>query len=220
MSVEKLKRLVEFGDLSFWDSLMVDLLCEVLNKAQKCANDNVQEIIKISKNFLTNEAHQSIEKFHTLYFDDTSAHQSSDQFNADISDFVEQAQQMLASGKDIESNAKEVLSHNEEDRLSLSQAQKQVEALIALESDLKEKLTPIIGMMQFEDEMRQRIEHITQGLKQIADIPEDKNETFISDFVVAMEKLCVSKDETQSFFKHVKKEEAPEVVSSGTAITF
>ena len=200
--------------------MMVEILSDLLGLAQDCAKENVDEILRVAKRYLSSEAHDSLRQFQNLYFQNNATQEKTDIINDDISSFVEQAQKVIASGKSLEDCAQNLLSKNEDERLGISQAQKQIESLVSLEDSLKEKLLPIIGTLQFEDGMSQRAEHLKTGMEKILPLSENIEESSYKDLLEIFEKMCVSKEETEDFYEHIKKEEAPKIVNSGTVFTF
>ena len=200
--------------LEQWDDLMLSILDEMFAMSKTCASENVKNVLEISKNFLNQETHQALDNFHNLYFKNEKAQKQSDEFNSIVDHVVESLQGSMRdseqlSEKDIK-KATMVLNIGETERLALSQAQKQIESLISMQDSMKEKLTPILASMQFEDMMRQRVEHLEIGYQKICQLSESCSPDDIKSIVDELEALCASKEETAEFFEEVKKEDPPQ----------
>ena len=211
--------------LEQWDDLMLSILDEMFAMSKTCASENVKNILDISKNFLDQETHQALDNFHNLYFKNEKAQKQSDEFNSIVDHVVESLQDSMKdseelSDKDIK-KAKMVLNIGENERLALSQAQKQIESLISMQDSMKQKLTPILASMQFEDMMRQRVEHLEIGYQKISQLSESCSSEEVESIISELEALCASKEETAEFFEEVKKEDPPEnFTPKSNVITF
>ncbi|MFK7825862.1 MAG: hypothetical protein AB8G05_17040 [Oligoflexales bacterium] len=211
--------------LEDWDKMMVSLGNEMFALAKACAAENVKNVLEISKNFLDQDVHQSIDNFYNLYFKNDKALKQSEDFNSIVDHVVESIQgSMNNSNEPSEETLKKatmVLNVGEKERLALSQAQKQIETLISMQDSIREKVAPILASMQFEDMMRQRVDHLEIGFEKISQLSESCTEEEISKVIADLEKLCASKEETIEFYEEVKKEDPPDnFMNKSNVITF
>lgn len=146
------------------DELFVQILEQVHDLVISSASKSVGQILSLSSHFLSEEAQRSVADFHKLYAARDGIRQDQEKVNQDVSDFVEQLQEDLAAGKDLdaEHGASDVIGDEASDamRLSLSGVQKQLEGLIRLEGGIRKRLFPILSNLQFEDVVKQRMNHI------------------------------------------------------------
>ena len=211
--------------LEQWDEIMLSILDELFDLAKVCASENVKNVLEISKNFLDQKVHQSIDNFYNLYFKNKKAQKQSDDFNSIVDHVVESLQESMKDSEQPSEQAlkkaKMVLNVGETERLALSQAQKQIESLISMQDSIKEKVAPILASMQFEDMMRQRVEHLEIGFKKVSHLSESCTAEEISNVIDELEELCASKDETIEFYEEVKKEDPPDnFLPQSNVITF
>jgi len=204
-----------------WDQIFFETIQDFYAEASNCARENVMQILELSKNFLQKDTHKSLKEFHDLYFGSGEQAEKTEAYNRDVSDFVENLQKKMKSGEDIskenlgsKSGSLHLLQMSEQDRLNLSQMQKQMESLITLDQSLKEKLSPILASMQFEDMMQQRLEHLARGYQLITQLEAKPNDKKIDLIISELEALCASQSETTEFYEEVKKETPPTGVKS------
>lgn len=188
---------IDAAFLKVFDALAKDALTSVAKSSD--------EILSLSKNFLNQDVSEILEKFHDLYFGDSDKSEQTE-INSQVDDIFDQVKSQVDSNEKISISIEESEEQTKK-RLYLSGVQKQLEGLITLDSGIKEKIMPTIQNMQFEDAVRQRITHITDGWNLIrqtaspADLEEAKRK--IAD-------LCCSKHETESYYGKVLGEPAPE----------
>lgn len=180
-----------------FDALAKDALASVAKSSD--------EILSLSKNFLNQDVSEVLEKFNDLYFGESDKTEQT-QVNSQVDDIFDQVKSQVDSNEQINISIDESEEATKK-RLYLSGVQKQLEGLITLDSGIKEKIMPTIQNMQFEDAVRQRITHLTDGWDLIHDCksPEDLEaaKRKIADF-------CCSKHETESYYGKVLGEPAPE----------
>ncbi len=97
---------------------------------------------------------------------------------------------------------------------------KKLESIVQMDAGIKKRLMPVLGSMQFEDALTQRLDHIqsmwqtfmasAQGLK-----PED-----ISSMSVAFTKLPSSIAETSIFYEHILQQPPPEGLAESNSVFF
>ena len=143
------------------DHLYVGFLRQFFDQALANASSATEMVFKVSSNFLSEPATDLLREFQSLYFSSGALEKKKENVNRNVDDLFEQASQQLNN------NVKEiVLKENEieeQDRLQLSQLQKRVEALILIDSNMRNNILPAMASMQFEDAIRQRIDHIVSG---------------------------------------------------------
>ena len=198
-----------------------DNICELVKDLQRSATQNatkkVNEIIAVSSTYLGESNHEKLKMFHEMYFAPSKQLESQkSNMNADVDDIFEQAKALAEtdlSEAEIVSRLK-FDSTKENDRLQLSGLQKKLEALISFEEGLKEQLAPVMNSMQFEDAMRQRIEHIVEMFTLIVKNRLIENPTAIESVVHDLAARITIKSERESFYTNIMHEEAPPHVES------
>jgi hypothetical protein len=194
------------------DDLFLKVLGSMIDDVVKTSATASEQVIKLSSDFLSEKAQTALSRFHTLYFASAEVEQSKADVNADIDRMFDAVQGELAKGSDDAAIGKAVTENNElkEVRLQLAGVQKELETLISLESGIREKLVPVLTCMQFEDVMRQRLEHVMIAWHAIvAGIGPDE----ILDVELAaieVEANLTSVEETAQFYRIVLKKEPPE----------
>lgn len=198
-----------------------DTICHLVKDLQMAATQNatlkVNQILAVSSNYLSESNHEKLKMFHEMYFapSNTLENQKSS-MNTVVDDIFEQAQAMAGQNMSEEEIVKGLKfdETQEKDRLQLSGLQKKLEALISFEEGLKEQLTPVMNSMQFEDAMRQRVEHVVEMFDLIVKnrVIQDpaRSETLVTDLAGRI----TIKTERESFYLHVMKEEPPAHVES------
>jgi hypothetical protein len=141
------------------DSLTLQIFKSLCDEAKANAGRSVNQILAASSTFLSKQAHDAIANFHKLYFDQ-SMQEKKQQINDDVSDLFDQAQALMASGGASAVDGLKEDSERAKERIGVAHFQKQLEALITLNTDFKERLVPVLSGMQFEDAMNQRLSHI------------------------------------------------------------
>lgn len=121
--------------------------------------DNVQQsvaqIIKMSEEFMGDDASRAIHDFQRLY----ESNSEIDAYKNSINDHVDDLLDYIQSHDSVNNEEeKEILNQLDQgeltaSRLSFSALQKDVEALVTLESEIKEKVLPIIHSLKFEEQM-------------------------------------------------------------------
>lgn len=159
------------------------------------------EVMSLSTDKITKRDMTTLQKFHDLYFDQSS---SSKEVNHEVDNLLEQAMAAQESGDKIEL---QVDAAAEEKRLGLSAVQKEIETLISVEDGFREKVAPILASMQFEDAVRQRLEHIQKGWGEIF------SKNFVEDQIdiELLKGMLSSVEETEDFYTLVLNEKPPEV---------
>lgn len=183
------------------DSYFEKILTEMISLATKTTERCTQEVLKLSEQCLDEKAHKTVCKFYDLYFSNKFS-ETNEKFNKEIDDIIDQAMEQNLEASEIKLKTSK---EEEENRLRLSELQKELESLINLDQGMKEQLAPVLSSMQFEDSSKQRLQHIAEGWKQIIEnhcIEESTNFKMI-------ESLMSSTEETAEFYHHVLKQEPP-----------
>lgn len=194
---------------NYFEKILVKLLTLAIETTGKCT----QEVLKLSEECLDEKAHDTVSKFYNLYFSD-NLEKTKNEINQETDDLINQAMEQKEAGLDINIVSSQ---ESEEKRLGLSSMQKELEGLITLDQGMKEQLMPVLSSMQFEDSVRQRLEHIIGGWKDIFFSGcNDQNINF-----KAIEKILSSVEETADFYQCVLKKDPPECAEKeGDSILF
>ena len=97
-------------------------------------------------------------------------------------------------------------------KLSMAKLKKSVDDILSVDKTMKTRISPILGGLQFEDSMRQRLSHLREAWIEIGDI-RNKCTNPESEYVKLAEKiaqLCASTQEAKDFYENVLKETPPE----------
>jgi hypothetical protein len=190
------------------DSLSLKIFKGLCEEAKSNAQRSVGQILAVSAAFLSKQAHDGLANFHKLYFDPTMQ-EKQQQINDDVSRMFDEAHALLANGG---ANAVDSVKDDPEraqERIGVAHFQKQLEALITLNADFKERLVPVLSSMQFEDAMNQRLSHIDLAwTKTIQALAQDGIPDF--DNIAREVAASLSSDaERKIFYPKVLKEEPP-----------
>lgn len=121
-----------------------------------------EKVMELSSKVLSAEASSALKRFQELYFSGrVDLEQKKIDINREVDAIFDEAADMLTSGT-VEPSAI-TDAGLKEGRLGFAAVQKELESLITLEQGMQEKITPLLTSMQFEDAMRQRLEHIEAG---------------------------------------------------------
>ena len=129
--------------------------------------------------------------------------------NKDVDDIFDRVSEAVAKGENTDQIKNEDSSPIEQKRLQLSAIQKQLEAVITMEAGLREKLVPVLSSMQFEDGLRQRVEHLTNGWTKIIRNILIQQDSILFNIFEEIKDSLSSVEETKSFYHQVLKSEPP-----------
>lgn len=97
-------------------------------------------------------------------------------------------------------------------KLTMAKLKKSVDDILSVDKTMKTRISPVLGGLQFEDSMRQRLSHLREAWLEIGDI-RNKCTSPEAEYVKLAEKLsqlCASSQETKDFYECVLKEAPPE----------
>lgn len=164
------------------------------------------QIFKLSENYLNTDLSDMLTKFQDLYFGNNVEEQTA--INKHVDDIFDQVSEQVenSSAANIKIDESDEASTK---RLRLSAIQKQIEGVITLDAGLKSKIMPSIHSMQYEDAVRQRLEHLIEGWKSILSAPESE----INEVKEKLDGLCSSQEETNDYYNRVMKTTPPETTN-------
>lgn len=169
-------------------------------------------ILDLSANYLERDACDTLRKFNELYFNRGEIEAKKDAVNAAVDDMVSELQARLEAGDDLADGSG--IDEDEamrKERLSISAVQKQLEGLITLDNGIKEQVIPALSSMQFEDAVRQRLEHVVKAWVQVAQLMQQKTSPEAPEALAReMARMMTSVEETKAYYDLVLKEPAPE----------
>lgn len=193
------------------DDVFFSIYKEMCQNICRSSAESAKTVLEHSSHYLSSQANKALNDFYNLYFsnnDDLS--NSKDEIKDDVDSIFEEAMALIESGGDIsEMSLQEDESDIAERRNALSGIQRELEAIIRTEEGIREKVLPVLTSMQFEDAMRQRVEHLEEmWLLLSAEFkkPEGVN---IEEYLNFVSDLPSSTLETQQFYEIVRKQEAP-----------
>ena len=162
------------------DRTMLVIIQALSRSASQTANRSVNQLLKISESFLSDEAHRSLIEFHELYFGHSHL---SEQVNAEVDQIFEEAL-MVANGTPapkVQPVTPKATDQASNSRIALSALQKKLEAMITMEEQFRESVKPVLSSIRFEDAMSQRlnrldliwskiIDHVTQSKQDLGEL--------------------------------------------------
>lgn len=189
-------------------------LSEIQKAAIAHAQAKVQQIIEVSSCYLSQQNHEKLILFHKLYAEKADEQQTAQLASAvDSTDSIfEQAQALMESGASQEEMLAgiEVDEEKDKERMQLSAFQKMLESIISLEEGIKEKFAPAMSSMQFEDEVRQILEHIIAMFQMISSSADRENVPALTQLAEQMAQLISVQQERELFYRHIFHEAVPE----------
>ena len=143
------------------DHLYLGLMRQFFDHALENAARSTEMVFKVSSNFLSEPATNLLREFQSLYFSTGVLEKKKEDINHTVDDLFEQASVQLSK------NLKEIVlsetESEEQDRLQLAQLQRRLEALVSIDANIRNHIVPAMSSMQFEDAVRQRLDHIVAG---------------------------------------------------------
>lgn len=206
---------LETFDLTFF-KLFERLSHDCIDKAASCT----EQVFNISKGFLDKDASTVLKKFYDLYFGSDDMEQRKEEMNKSVDDLFDQVQANMDAGRDLETGL-DTNQEEEKERLGLAGLQKKLEGLISIDEGIRAKLIPALASMQFEDAVRQRLDHINAFWRQTIEAINAPEATDFDGLAREMANLVSSPEEATSFYRILLDEEPPEaVMSAGDALMF
>ena len=190
------------------DGLTLQIFKDLCNEAKANAARSASQILEVSSTFLSKQTHDALSNFHKLYFDE-AMQEKKQKINDDVSDLFDQAQALMASGGASAVDGLTEDSERAKERIGVAHFQKQLEALITLNVDFKERLVPVLSSMQFEDAMNQRLSHIDFAWSKTITALANGEITF-DGLAREVAGLLSSDAERQLYYPRVLKEDPPQ----------
>lgn len=184
------------ADLDSLDSAFLSVYGELAQGAMDVAAQATQEVFQLSNSYLSQSANDLLKQFYALYFGDGEVATRKEQINKEVDDLFDQIQAQVDAGCAVDVQENDAAK---KERLGLSGLQKQMEGLITLDKGIREKILPAIYSMQFEDMVRQRLEHL---VKMWQSRPKAEDAEVLATY-------CTSQSESKSFYTHVLHRPAP-----------
>lgn len=202
------------------DQQFLDLFAVLSNDAIDKAAQCTEQVFNITNEFLSTGASDVLKKFHKLYFGTPDIEARKEEMNRDVDSIVDRAQKSLSQGQEIDPSDE---SSSDLERLGLSGLQKQLEGLITMDEGIRQKIIPALASMQFEDAVRQRLDHISHiwlsTFKLLSSGGDEKVD--FNAFSKELAECLSSVRETESFYRLVVKEEPPNSgMEEGDALLF
>ena len=146
------------------DDAFLSIMRDWAEMTSVAAAGAVEMILRNSGEYLSSEQQKAVSDFHDLYFSDADVAASKEAMNREVDDIFDAVQaDMAGGGAPADLRAVKENDEAKRTRLSLSGVQKQLETIIQLETGLKEKLVPVLTSMQFEDAIKQRLQHMVEA---------------------------------------------------------
>jgi hypothetical protein len=192
------------------DTAMINVVKSMSEIIIDITNKSVQEILSISSKFMSDTSQKALQDFHRLYFSSDTLSIKKDDVNADVDLLFEAIQKSLEAGEDP--NSIEEVEEDKTVRLGLAALQKQLESIVQLDRGMREKLVPAIMSMQFEDATRQRLTHLAELWKLVAENAHEPPALLQKSVDEKMKKVITTALEKELYYLIVLKEEPPAMV--------
>jgi hypothetical protein len=191
------------------DALTLKIFRDLSDEAKANAGRSASRILDLSSTFISKQAHDTLSNFYQLYFGQ-ALQEKRQQIDDDVARLVEEAQALMAAGDVAAMDGLQDDADRAQERIGVAHFQKQLEALITVNHDFKERLVPILSSMQFEDAMNQRMSHIvlawSRTVEALAQGGDGALEAAASDVAASLS----SDAERQLYYAGVLREDAPQ----------
>ncbi len=190
------------------DQTFLAILTAQCQRATEEAGHCTGSIFNLTSKYLNQPEFEVLQQFYDLYFVASGEMESKKQaINDDVDDLVSMLQEQLARGEEL--SAPEENEARKQERLSLSAIQKKLEGLITLDSGIRDQVLPALASMQFEDAVRQRIDHLVFGWDLVVHMLTAQGQVDWQDIAREIGKKTSSVEEANDFYRDVLNEEAP-----------
>lgn len=204
------------------DRVFVEVLRGMNQSVVDTAEMASSTILKSAEQFLNKRAQDAVRNFHSLYFGAAGVEESKSAVNKDVDDMIEQLRAEMESGVGADALGQTVTEKESLRgmRLGLSGIQKELEAIITLESGIREKLMPVLWGMQFEDMIRQRLGHVSAAWELVMGQLAEKPYLDVAPLGERIAELMTSQAEREIYFRTVLRREPPAGAAEETSILF
>lgn len=198
--------------LSDLDQTFLQIYQELGRATTELASRATSEILDISRDYLSQNANDVLMQFYALYMGNSKVDARKEQVNQEVDDLFDQIQSQLAQGQEVEIKEDD---EAKKERLGLSGLQKQLEGMITLDRGIRDKILPALASMQFEDLVRQRIEHLHQLWQTVA--PQIGFEVAnVEALGESLATMLTSQAETKEFYELVLNKQPPAVAAEAS----
>ncbi|MEI8027611.1 MAG: hypothetical protein WCI18_14790 [Pseudomonadota bacterium] len=212
---EKKARLAEMDDA------LLGIVGDVCNSAVECAGKAAESILDVSSKFIDGHAQRALKDFRSIYFENSEIRHETEKINSGVDSMIDDLQAKLEAGDHLSGLSLAEDSENDElarNRMALSALQKRLEQIISLDDAIKQKLIPVLSSMQFEDMIRQRLNHVV-AMWGIAIMAMHQNNSH--DFTAtaeAMAQCLTSKGERDIYYRRMLGIDPPESIADQAGI--
>ena len=177
----------------------------------KISGAAAEQILKLSSGFLSEQALKAVGQFHSLYFGSGAVEKNKTEVNLDVDRLISDIQVEISNGSTDDAIGKAVQENLslKEARLRLSAVQKDLETMIRLDQGVKEKLMPVLSSLQFEDMIRQRLEHTVFAWESVVHNIDENSILDVQHLAAEIEAKLSSTAEQALFYKTVLKKDPP-----------
>lgn len=204
------------------DAAFLKIFESMATEVKTVSGTAAAQVLSLSSGFLSEKAQKAVSQFHTLYFGSADVEKSKQEVNVDVDRLFDAIQAEVVSGSDDATIAKNVVENQavKAQRLSMSGIQKELETLIRLDQGVRDRLMPVLTCMQFEDMVRQRLEHIQRAWEAIAGGFDDEGILDVEMLAMEVDVSLSSNAERKLFYEVVLKKNPPdEDLDSGSVWT-
>ena len=191
------------------DETFLNILLELQAQAIRNAEQSVHNVLEVSSEFISKSAYKDLMEFYKLYFHGgKEIEEKSNEINKGVDKIIEQAQTLSDEGIDASEIASNIIEDQNKalERTNLAFLQKKMESLISLEEGLKDRLTPILSAMKFEDHTKKRTATIGLGFRMIIKILADSYHERLPSIVDEMKSKLSFKEERDLFYNVILEE--------------
>lgn len=194
-----------------FDKLFLTIFSDLSQQSISHAACSTEEIFKLSSDFLSKPATDILRRFQELYFGEDKFKERNEKVNKDVDNIIEQVEKTIKKGEDPKAFG--VIEEDQIikiERLGLSGLQKRLEGLITLDVGIREKIIPALNSMQFEDAVRQRLDHILKAWEMTTEYAAKDDIEGLKLLSREIADILSSIEETNAYYEIVLKEDPPE----------
>ena len=195
----------DVSHLQQYDATFLNIYNDLTDYLLNSVQTSVQQVLSLSESFLDKDTSQALNDFHTLYEADSLLDSHKNTIDKNVDEIIDYIKNSTITDKSKEKKILEKLDSYpvSAERLSFSALQKDIEALVTLEDDVKKKVAPILHGLQFEDQLSQSISSIKNTLAVIINLAhQDKSFNPQAAAKLMYSLLACEKDRTL-FYKHI-----------------
>ncbi|MEE9342290.1 MAG: hypothetical protein V3V12_01505 [Gammaproteobacteria bacterium] len=188
------------------DQAFLSIFDDMLSNIVRVSEDAANEILDMSSSISSESTQSTLHSFQALYQSDHQMNQIKYQYNCEIDDLIEQVNQGVELPIGETSTYQMAGEH-------LAQIQKNLEATIQIDKELRAELAPIIVGMQFAETTSQHLTGVSTAWQCIVDQLNTQGNTDGESVLQNIKNSLRTRVEIDAFYNKVLKTSPPETDS-------